>query len=113
MDVVIPLNLLQNHLFLLKLLICDVFFFKKNSIKQGIYMVKNLYCKLNYHDQKIRQTPTYDKQKHWTAVLTLLGLISNVYHDLHHLRSNQQPQIAESKLYNWVNNPYFTQGMPN
>ena len=39
------------------------------------------------------------KGKHWTAVSTLLGLISSVYHDLNHWRSNQQPQIAEQKLY--------------
>ena len=32
--------------------------------------------------------------EHWTAVSTLLGLISSAYHDLHHWRSNQQPQNA-------------------
>ena len=30
-------------------------------------------------------------RKHWRAVLTLLGLISCVYRDLHHWRSNQGP----------------------
>ena len=30
-----------------------------------------------------------------TADSTLLGLISNAYRDLHHRRSNQQPQNAE------------------
>ena len=44
-----------------------------------------LQWELNYHDQKIRRTPTPDIQKHWTAVSTLLGLISSVYRDLHHL----------------------------
>ena len=37
---------------------------------------------------------------------TLLGLLSNVYRDLHHWRSNQWPQIAEPKLYNWANSSY-------
>ena len=62
---------------------------------------QTIVSELNYHDQKIRQTPTHDIQKHWTAVSTLLGLISSIYHDLHHWRLNQQPQIAEPKLYNW------------
>ena len=39
-----------------------------------------------------------DSWNHWTAVLTLLGLISSIYHDLHHWRSNQQPQNTEPKL---------------
>ena len=37
----------------------------------------------------------HDIRKHWTAVSTLLGLISSVYHGVHHWRSNQ---IAEPKL---------------
>ena len=52
-------------------------------------------------------------RKHWTAVSTLLGLISCVYRDLHHLRSNQRSQVAEPKLYNWANNPYRTKVTPN
>ena len=36
--------------------------------------------------------------EHWTAVSTLLGLISSAYHNLHHLWSNQQPQNAETEL---------------
>ena len=35
--------------------------------------------------------------EHWTAVSTLLGLISSAYRDLHHWRSNQQPQNAEAE----------------
>ena len=58
--------------------------------------------KLNYLDQKIQQTPTYDIRKHWTAVSTLLGLISSGYRDFHHRRSNQRPQITEPKLVNWA-----------
>ena len=57
-------------------------------------------CELNY--QKIRRTLTHDSRKHWTVVSTLLGLISNVYRDLHLWRSNQRQQITEPKLYNWV-----------
>ena len=59
-------------------------------------------CELNFYDQKIQRTLTHDTRKHWTAVSTLLGLISCVYHDLHHWRLNQKPQIAEPKLYNWA-----------
>ena len=40
-----------------------------------------------------------DIRKHWTAVSTLLDLISSVFRDLPHLRLNQQPQNAELKLY--------------
>ena len=68
---------------------------------------------LNYHDQKIRRTLTHNIRKHWTAVSALLGLISNVYHDLHHWRSNQWPKIAVPKLYDWGINLHHTQVMPN
>ena len=54
----------------------------------------NRLCELNYHDQKIRRTPTHDTREHWTAVSTLLGLISSVYRNLHHWRSNKRLQIA-------------------
>ena len=33
----------------------------------------------------------------WTAVSTLLGLISSAHRNLHHWRSNQQPQYAEAE----------------
>ena len=50
---------------------------------------RNRICReLNYPDQKIRQTLACDVRKHWTAVPTLLGLISSVYRDLLHGRSN-------------------------
>ena len=77
------------------------------------FWVEELYCDLNYHDQKIRRTLMHDIRKHWTAVSTLLGLISSVYRNLHHWRSNQWPQIAEPKLYNWAMNPVCTQVTPN
>ena len=64
-----------------------------------IFQVEKLYCELNYYDQKIRGTLMHDIRKHWTTISTLLGLISSVYRDLHHWGSNQQPQIAEPKLY--------------
>ena len=35
--------------------------------------------------------------EHWTAVSTLLGLISSTHRDLHHWRSNQQPRYAEAE----------------
>ena len=35
--------------------------------------------------------------EHWTAVSTLLGLINSAHRDLHHWRSNQQPQNAEAE----------------
>ena len=37
---------------------------------------------MNYHDQKIQRTLTQDIEKRWTALSTLFGLISSVYHDL-------------------------------
>ena len=49
----------------------------------------------------------------WRAVLTLFGLISSAYCDLHHWRLNQQPQTAELKLHNWAIGPYHTEVMPN
>ena len=35
--------------------------------------------------------------EHWTAVSTLLGLISSAHHDLHHWRSNQQSPKADAE----------------
>ena len=55
----------------------------------------------------------YDIREHWTAVSTLLGLISSVYCNLHYWLSNQQPQIAVLKLYNWATSSYCTQVTPN
>ena len=46
--------------------------------------------------------------EHWTAVSTLLGLISSAYRDLHHRRSNQQPQNAETETL-----PLGHQSMPH
>ena len=70
-------------------------------------------CEFNYHDQKIWRTLAYDIWKHWTAVSTLLGLISSVYRDLLYWRSNQWPQNAEPKLYHWASNSHCTQVMSN
>ena len=67
-----------------------------------LFKVEELYCELNYHDQKIRRRLTHDILKHWTDVSTLLGLICSVYRELPRWRSNQQPQIAEPRLYNWA-----------
>ena len=43
---------------------------------------------MSYYDKKIRRTPTHDIREHWTAISTLLGLVSSVYRNLHHWRSN-------------------------
>ena len=74
---------------------------------------KKKWWKLNYHDQKIHRTPMHDIREHWTAVSTLLGLISSMYRNLHHWRSNQGPKIAVPKLYNWATSSYHTQVTPN
>ena len=63
--------------------------------------------------RKICWTPTHNIREHWTAVSTLLGLISSVYRNLHHWRLNQRPQIAVPKLYNWTTSSYCTQVTPN
>ena len=41
-------------------------------------------------------THLHQHTEHWTAVSTLLGLISSAHRDVHHWRSNQQPQYAEA-----------------
>ena len=46
-------------------------------------------------------------------LLTLLGLISCVYRDLHHWGSNHRPQIADPKLYNWIIRKYRTEVIQN
>ena len=45
----------------------------------------------------IRKSGTHLHTEHWTAVSTLFGLISSAHRDLHHWRSNQQPQYAEAE----------------
>ena len=77
-----------------------------------MYLVEELYCKLNYHDQKIQRRPSHDIPKHWKPVSTFLGLIK-AYRDLRHGRSNHRPPIAERKLYNWAQSPYRTRVTPN
>ena len=77
------------------------------------FHVEELYCEWNYHDKKIRRTLAHKIQEHWTAVSTLLGLISSVYCDLLHWKSNQRQQNAELKLYHWAINPHRTQVTPN
>ena len=71
------------------------------------------YCELNYHDQKIWQNLVCEIRKHWTTVSTLLSLISSVYHDLSHWRSNQWLQNAKLNLNHWAINPHRTRVMPN
>ena len=90
----------------------------KGSSEQKCIDQNNKDWDTNPNENWITVTRKSDKhlcttQKHWTAVSTLLGLISSVYRDLHHWKSNERPQIAESKLYNWANSLYRTQVMPN
>ena len=49
----------------------------------------------------------------WTVVSTLLSLISSVYRDLPHWRSNQRPLKAKPKLYYRAIRPHHTQVTPN
>ena len=86
--------------------------FRKNC-RIYIYIYIYIYCKLKYHYQKIRRTPTHEIREHWASVSTLLGLISSVYRNLHHWRSNQRPQIAVPKLYDWATSSYRTQVTSN
>ena len=53
-----------------------------------------------------------DVRNNWTAVSTLLGLISSVYRNVY-WRSNQQPQKAEPILYHWAIHLHRTQSMLN
>ena len=69
--------------------------------------------KLNDYDQKIRQTLARDVLNNWTAVSTLLVLISSVYHVLFSWRSNQRLQNAEPILSHWAIDEHRTQAMPN
>ena len=43
-----------------------------------LFQEEELYCELNFHDQKIRRTLTHDIRKHWAAVSTLLGMVIQV-----------------------------------
>ena len=49
-----------------------------NDIDLHFFKVEELYCELNYHDQKIQWTLTHDIRNHWTIVSTFLGLSSIV-----------------------------------
>ena len=50
--------------------------------------------------------------EHWTAVSTSLGLISSAYHNLHHQRSNPQPQNVETELLPRATNSCYAPVMP-
>ena len=79
---------------------------KKKKKKKKLYIYIYIYIFVNWIT--VTRKSSEHLRKHWTAVSTLLGLISSVYCDLHHCSSNQQPQIAEPKLYNWANISYTT-----
>ena len=74
---------------------------EKKIFRKSWNFVFKRFRELNYYDQKIRGKFARDILKLWTAVSTLLGLISSVYRDLPHWRSNQQSHNAEPKLYHW------------
>ena len=57
--------------------------------------------------------PNTYAREHWIDVSTLLGLISSIYRNLHHRRSNQRQQIAVPKLNNCANSSYCIQATPN
>ena len=60
------------------------------ELRNWCYIFIELPCLENSVNTYMRNT------EHCTAVSTLLGLISSAYRDLHHWRSNQQPQNAAS-----------------
>ena len=45
---------------------------KKLNEPTFFFLEEELYCELNYHDQKIRGTFAHDIRKHWTAVSSLV-----------------------------------------
>ena len=93
----------QNAVFLQKSCLYVYFLF----FRRGII----LWIKLTW-PENLANTCARHKET-WTAVSTLLCLISRVYHDLPHWRSNQRPQNAEPKLHHWAHCPHCTPVMPN
>ena len=78
---------------LLYLIIYITYFIKNNTFR-----IRNFFHFIYIY--RIIMTRKFGKHlhaKHWTVVSTILGLISSAYCDLHHWRSNQQPQKAEAK----------------
>ena len=79
---------LQNNVFpgVLVIRICATIMTYRARILTWIilFLAEESYCELNYHEQKTHRTLRHHIWKHWSAVLTLLGLIRSVYRDLHH-----------------------------
>ena len=46
-----------------------------------------------FETQMIQKPNKWVEREHWTSVSTLLGLISSVYRNIHHWRSNQRLQM--------------------
>ena len=61
-------------------------------ISRGINIIL---IKLPWGENSVNTYMRYTE--HWIAVSTILGLISSAYLDLHHWRSNHQPQNAENE----------------
>ena len=86
---------------------------KKSLTIQDTNTHTSLSLQIIIDNWRIQRTLSHDIQKYWTAVSTLLCLISSVYHDLPHWRLNQRQQNVELKDYHWATNSYCTQVMPN
>ena len=69
---------------------------------------KGIVC-LADHPHSVTQPLARDIRNHWITVSTLSCLISNVYHDLRHWRSNQETR----KFYHGDIGQHCTQTMPN
>ena len=61
----------------------------------------------------IHRTPTHNIRENWTVLSIFRGIISSVHRNLNHWRSNQRPQVAVPKLYNWATSSHRTQVTPN
>ena len=109
----IDINIKKNNKYLASLNIKSLY--SNTPVNRCIECLDNYLRKTNaiLHTYLSTWILTHDIWKHWTAISTLLGLISSVYRDFHLWRSNQWPQIAEPKLYNWTVGPYRTQVTPN
>ena len=74
------------------------FFFKINLPTNYNHIYIYIYIYLNYHDKKIRQTPICDVRNTELLFRPYWVYISRAYCDLHHWRSNQQPQNAKAEI---------------
>ena len=109
-----------GEIYLSKLYICidvyinlSLFIFICQIVHMGVHIYPCIYTLIGLPWLENPASTSMWHTEHWTAVLTLLGLISSAYRDLHHWRSNQQPQTAELKLCHWATGPYRAEAKPN